>query len=201
MRDLTAAVGRCRRLLDLDPDPVAVDDQLRADPALAALVAAGRGRRIPRTVDADELAVRAVLGQQVSTVAARTHAGRLVQELGDPVDDPEGGLTHLLPSADVLASLDPARLGLPRGRQVALHGLATALADGRIDLGPGADRDAARTRMLKLPGIGPWTVEVIAMRGLCDSDAFPPTNLGVRLATEQLGLQATPAALSRHADG
>lgn len=200
VRDLTAVVGRCRRLLDLDADPVAVDHQLAADASLAGLVTAGPGRRIPRSVDAEELAVRAVLGQQVSTSAARSHAGRLVQAHGEPVDDPEGGLTHLFPTPDALAGLDPDRLRMPRNRRAALTGLVTALADGRIDLGPGTDRDHTRAQLLRLPGLGPWTVEVIAMRGLGDPDAFPPTDLGVRLAAEQLGLPPTPAALSRRAE-
>ncbi|CAM5721895.1 hypothetical protein SVIOM342S_02963 [Streptomyces violaceorubidus] len=97
LRDLTVAISRCRRLLDLDADPTAIDDQLRADPLLAPLVDKAPGRRVPRTVDEAEFAVRAVLGQQVSTAAARTHAARLVTAHGDPVDDPEGGLTHLFP--------------------------------------------------------------------------------------------------------
>ncbi|MEX1177054.1 MAG: AlkA N-terminal domain-containing protein [Nitriliruptor sp.] len=200
LRDLTAAVGRCRRLLDLDADPVAVADHLGADPHLAAVVAASPGRRIPRTVDADELAVRAVLGQQVSTAAARTHAGRLVAAHGDPVDDPGGGLTSAFPTAERLAEVDPATLALPRSRSAALVGLVRALADGRIDLGPGADREAARAALGALPGIGPWTVEVVAMRGLGDPDAFLPTDLGVRVAAEQLGLPASPGAMRRHAE-
>jgi AraC family transcriptional regulator, regulatory protein of adaptative response / DNA-3-methyladenine glycosylase II len=195
LRDLTSAVGRCRRLLDLDADPVAVDTHLAADVALTSLVAAAPGRRIPRTVDADELAVRAVLGQQVSTAAARTHAGRLVLAAGDPIDDPDGGLTHLFPTADAIADLDPETLAMPRTRRSALMGLVAALADGGLDLGPGADRLAARARLLALPGIGPWTVETIAMRGLGDPDAFLPTDLGVKLAAEELGLPTAPAAL------
>jgi AraC family transcriptional regulator, regulatory protein of adaptative response / DNA-3-methyladenine glycosylase II len=200
LRDLPAAVGRCRRLLDLDADPVAVDDHLAADPVLAPLVAAAPGRRVPRTVDADELAVRTVLGQQVSTAAARTHAARLVTDLGDPIDDPEGGLTHLFPTPAAIAEVDPASLALPRTRRGALRGLAAALADGTVDLGPGADRDAARAALLALPGIGPWTVEVVAMRGLGDPDAFLPTDLGVLAAAEQLGLPVTAATLTRAAD-
>jgi AraC family transcriptional regulator, regulatory protein of adaptative response / DNA-3-methyladenine glycosylase II len=200
LRDLPAAVGRCRRLLDLDADPVAVDDHLAADPVLARLVAAAPGRRVPRTVDADELALRTVLGQQVSTAAARTHAARLVADLGDPIEDLEGGLTHLFPSAEAIADVDPASLALPRTRRAALRGLAAALADGTVDLGPGADRDAARAHLLALPGIGPWTVEVVAMRGLGDPDAFLPTDLGVLAAAEQLGLPVTAATLTRAAD-
>jgi AraC family transcriptional regulator, regulatory protein of adaptative response / DNA-3-methyladenine glycosylase II len=200
LRDLTAAVGRCRRLLDLDADPTAVDDHLAADPVLAPLVAAAPGRRVPRSVDADELAIRTVLGQQVSTAAARTHAARLVADLGDPIDDPEGGLTHLFPSAAAIADVDPASLALPRTRREALRGLASALAAGTVDLGPGADRDAARAHLLALPGIGPWTVEVVAMRGLGDPDAFLPTDLGVLVAAEPLGLPTTAATLTRAAD-
>ncbi|WP_197367471.1 bifunctional transcriptional activator/DNA repair enzyme AdaA, partial [Streptomyces clavuligerus] len=96
-RDLTIAINRCRRLLDLDADPVAVDERLRADPVLRPLVDAAPGRRVPGTVDAAEFAVRAVLGQQVSTAAARTHAARLVRAHGESIMDPEGGLTHLFP--------------------------------------------------------------------------------------------------------
>src|SRR5690606_39248078 len=128
-RDLTAAVGRCRRLLDLDADPRAVDDLLADDPALAASVAAAPGRRIARTVDAEELAVRAVLGQQVSRAAARTHAGRCVAALGDPVDDPTGGLTHLFPTSAAVADADPDVLALPRRRRRAVRAVASALAE------------------------------------------------------------------------
>ena len=108
LRDLAMAISRCRRLLDLDADPVAVGDQLREDPALAPLVDKAPGRRVPRTVDAAELAVRAVIGQQVSTAAARTHGARLAQRYGEPVDDQAGGLTRLFPD---MAALADARHG------------------------------------------------------------------------------------------
>ncbi|WP_153533428.1 AlkA N-terminal domain-containing protein [Actinomadura macrotermitis] len=199
MRDLTIAISRCRRLLDLDADPVAVDDLLRADPVLAPLVDKAPGRRVPRTVDAAEFAVRAVLGQQVSTAAARTHAARLVTAHGEPADDPDGGLTHLFPTPDALADLDPEKLAFPKARRATLTGLVRALAGGEIDLGLGCDRDAARARLAGLPGFGPWTVEMIAMRALGDPDAFVPGDLGVRLAAAELGLPATPAALTRRA--
>ncbi|MFC5054834.1 DNA-3-methyladenine glycosylase 2 family protein [Saccharothrix xinjiangensis] len=197
LRDLSIAIARCRRLLDLDADPVAVDDQLRADPLLAPLVDRAPGRRVPGTVDAAEFAVRALLGQQVSTAAARTHAARLVAAVGDPVEDV--GLTHLFPTPEALASLDPAVLAVPGSRRTAFHALVTALADGSLDLGVGADWDRARADLLALPGIGPWTVEVIAMRALGDPDAFIPTDLGIRLAARDLGLPGTPAALVRRA--
>ncbi|MFG2641920.1 AlkA N-terminal domain-containing protein [Streptomyces sp. NPDC048370] len=198
-RDLTLAISRCRWMLDLDADPVAVDEQLRADPLLAPLVERAPGRRVPRTVDAAEFAVRAVLGQQVSTAAARTHAARLVAAHGVPVDDPEGGLTHLFPTPEALAGLDPDSLALPRSRRTTLLTLVGALADGSLSLGPATDWEEARARLLTLPGFGPWTTEVIAMRALGDPDAFLPGDLGVRRAAEGLGLPATPAALTARA--
>ncbi|MFG2142303.1 AlkA N-terminal domain-containing protein [Streptomyces sp. NPDC048650] len=199
LRDLAGAIARCRRLLDLDADPEAVDGLLREDPQLAPLVDKAPGRRVPRTVDADEFAVRAVLGQQVSTAAARTHAGRLVAAHGRRVDDPGGGLTHLFPSAAALAGLDPESLAMPRSRRATLTGVVDALASGALHLGVGSDREAARAELAALPGIGPWTVEVVAMRALGDPDAFTPTDLGLRRAAAGLGLPATPAALIRHA--
>ncbi|AXG82986.1 AlkA N-terminal domain-containing protein [Streptomyces paludis] len=198
-RDLTFAISCCRRLLDLDADPEAVDDQLRADPRLTPLVDKAPGRRVPRTVDAAEFAVRAVLGQQVSTAAARTHAARLVTAHGVPVDDPEGGLTHLFPTPAALAGLDPEALALPRSRRTTLTTLVAALADGSLGLGPDSDWESARARLGELPGFGPWTVEVIAMRALGDPDAFLATDLGMRRAAAHLGLPATPAALTARA--
>lgn len=200
-RDLTHAISRCRRLLDLDADPVAVDDRLRADPLFAPLVDKAPGRRVPGTVDPAEFAVRAVLGQQVSTAAARTHAARLVTAHGVPVEDPEGGLTHLFPAPEALAGLDPETLALPRSRRTTLLTLVGALADGSLSLGPDTDRAETRARLLALPGFGPWTTEIIAMRALGDPDAFLPGDLGIRRAAEGLGLPGTPAALTaRSAD-
>ncbi|MFD8969764.1 AlkA N-terminal domain-containing protein [Streptomyces sp. NPDC059568] len=198
-RDLTLAISSCRRMLDLDADPVAVDEQLRADPLLAPLVDKAPGRRVPRTVDAAEFAVRAVLGQQVSTAAARTHAARLVTAHGVPVEDPEGGLTHLFPAPEALAALDPEALALPRTRRTTLISLVAALADGSLRLGTDSDWEQVRKRLTALPGFGPWTVEAIAMRALGDPDAFLPTDLGVRRAAGRLGLPSTPAALTRRA--
>lgn len=201
-RDLAGAISRCRRLLDLDADPEAVDGLLRTDPHLAPLVDGSPGRRVPRTVDAEELAVRAVLGQQVSTAAARTLAARLVTAHGEPLAIPGGtgtGLTHLFPTAQALAALDPAALAMPAGRRATLVRTVEALAGGELALGSGSDWARARAHLAELPGIGPWTAELIAMRGLGDPDAFLPTDLGVRRAAARTGLPATPAALARHA--
>ncbi|MGW0840668.1 AlkA N-terminal domain-containing protein [Streptomyces sp. NPDC002787] len=199
LRDLPVAISRCRRMLDLDADPVAVDEQLRADPVLAPLVDKAPGRRVPRTVDEAEFAVRAVLGQQVSTAAARTHAARLVLAHGEPVDDPEGGLTHLFPSPEALAAVDPETLAMPRTRRTTLTTLVRQLADGELHLGVDSDWAETRAQLLALPGFGPWTVDVIAMRALGDPDAFLPGDLGIRRAAQELGLPSTPAALTARA--
>ncbi|MFJ8097192.1 AlkA N-terminal domain-containing protein [Streptomyces griseofuscus] len=200
LRDLAVAISRCRRMLDLDADPVAVDDRLRTDPLLAPLVDKAPGRRVPRTVDEAEFAVRAVLGQQVSTAAARTHAGRLVTAHGTPVDDPEGGLTHLFPSPQALAALNPDTLAMPRTRRATFTTLVGQLAGGTLHLGVESDWAEARARLLALPGFGPWTVDVIAMRAFGDPDAFLPTDLGIRRAAGELGLPSTPAALIARAE-
>jgi AraC family transcriptional regulator of adaptative response / DNA-3-methyladenine glycosylase II len=200
LRDLSMAISRCRRLLDLDADPVAVGDLLRTDEALAPLIAKAPGRRIPRTSDGPEFAIRAVIGQQVSTAAARTHAGRLAALLGEPVDDAAGGLTRLFPEPAVLAAADPDEvLAMPRARKRTVIALAGAIAGGDVDLGTGADWQLARERLGQVPGLGPWTIEVIALRGLGDPDAFPATDLGVRYAAKNLGLPGSPAALIRRA--
>ncbi|WP_406310902.1 AlkA N-terminal domain-containing protein [Streptomyces thermoviolaceus] len=200
LRDLPVALARCRRLLDLDADPVAVDDRLRADPVLAPLVDEAPGRRVPRTVDETEFALRAVLGQQVSTAAARTHTARLVTAHGDRIDDPEGGLTHLFPTVEALAALDPASLAMPRTRRTTFTTLVRHLADGTLRLGVDSDWQDTRARLLKLPGLGTWTADVIALRALGDPDAFPATDLGVRRAARTCGLPTTPAALTARAE-
>jgi AraC family transcriptional regulator of adaptative response / DNA-3-methyladenine glycosylase II len=192
MRDLTATIARSRWLLDLDADPVAIDRQLSVDPSLAPLVMKSPGRRVPRCVDGDEMALRAVLGQQVSTSAAQTHAGRLVQQCGEPVSDPCGALTHLFPMPGDL--LD-ARLAVPSKRRDTFAALVRSLQSGDLALGPGSDRVESLNALSKIPGIGPWTRQVIAMRALGDPDAFPESDLGVRHAAERLGLPSTPAAL------
>lgn len=194
-RDLASAISRCRWMLDLDADPEAVDAVLSEDPAMVGLVGKNPGRRVPRTVDPAEFAVRAVLGQQVSTAAARTHAGRLVRAHGELVPDPHGGLTHLFPTAPVLAGMDPSDLAMPQSRRHALMGLVEALANRQLNLDLGADWHEARVRLSALTGFGPWTVESIAMRSLGDPDAFLAGDLGVRLGAEQLGMPGTPGAL------
>ena len=193
LRDLTAAVQRCRRLLDLDADPEAVTGYLSADPVLGPLALAHPGRRSPGHVDGSELALRAVLGQQVSVAAARRLGARLVASYGKPLSRPDGPLTHCFPTAETLAAADPATLPMPRSRALALTGLAAALASGELSLDPGAERDRAEAVLLALPGIGPWTASYIRMRALSDPDAFLPADVGVLDALSRLG------ALSRSA--
>ncbi len=118
---------------------------------------------------------------------------------GEEVDDPSGGLTHLFPDMAALAALDPATLAVPQARRVAFSALTAALASGAVDLGPGSDWQQARARLAALPGLGPWSIETIAMRGLGDPDAFPAGDLGVRIAARRLGLPVTPAALTSRA--
>ena len=197
LRDLSTAIARCRRLLDLDADPEAVVEVLADEPLLADEVAKSPGRRIPGTVDEAELAVRMVLGQQVATTAARAHAARLVAGHGTPVDDPAGGLTHLFPSVEELADLDPATLGLPTARRRTLAGLIGALVSGDVSISVGADWVRARDQLASVPGIGPWTVEMIAMRALGDPDAFPAGDLGVRKGAARLGLSGSGPDLDR----
>ncbi len=192
--DLPAAIAATRRLLDLDADPAAIAAALGEDDLVGPLVRANPGRRLPGHADPLELAIRAVIGQQVSVAGARTIAGRLVTAHGAPLARPVGAVTHLFPSPGVLADLDPDSLPMPRARGRALVGLAAALAAGEVDLGPGAEPVEARAQLVELPGIGPWTAEYVAMRALGDRDAFLPTDLGVRRALERLGEDGSPRA-------
>ena len=186
-RDAAPAEQRCRRLLDLDADPVAVAEHLGPDPLIGPLVRAAPGLRVPGSVDGAELAVRAILGQQISVPAARTAAGRLVAEHGEALSRRRGAVTALFPAPDVLGALEPALLPMPRARAAALVGLCRALAGGDLRLDGGVDRDESRRRLMALPGIGPWTAGYVAMRALGDPDVFLVEDLGVRHALRRLG--------------
>ncbi|MEX2196235.1 MAG: AlkA N-terminal domain-containing protein [Thermoleophilaceae bacterium] len=199
-RDVPVATERCRRLLDLDADPAAIDGSLGEDEVLGSLVRGAPGRRVPGAADGGELALRAVLGQQVSLAGAVTLAARLVAAHGERLRRPRGGVTHLFPSPAALAAADPEKLAMPGARRRALLDLAAALASGRLNLGKGADHAEAERRLLALRGVGPWTAAYVAMRALRDRDAFLPTDLGVRHALERLGQDARPAAAARLAE-
>jgi AraC family transcriptional regulator of adaptative response / DNA-3-methyladenine glycosylase II len=151
-------------------------------------------------VEGHELALRAVLGQQVSTAAARTHAGRLVLAHGEPVPDPDGGLTRLFPDAATLRGLDPDALALPTARRRTVAALLDALAGGTLDPHPGAHPGAVRDRLTALPGVGPWTAGTVLMRALGDDDVLLEHDLGIRFAADRLGLPRTPGALRRRAE-
>ncbi len=166
LRDLTTAVSRCRQLLDLDADPVAVWEALRTDALVGPVVERDPGRRVPGAADGFELAVRAVIGQQVSVPGARTVAGRLVQAAGDPLPGADGTITHLFPTPGALAELagrDPGVFAMPAGRRRALVALAEAVERGDVVIDPGADPHEMRRSLVRLPGIGPWTAEYVAM--------------------------------------
>jgi AraC family transcriptional regulator of adaptative response / DNA-3-methyladenine glycosylase II len=208
LRDLAPAVQRCRRLLDLDADPETVAAFLGRSEILKQAVTACPGRRVPGHVDGDELALRAVLGQQVSVAAARRLGARLTAAYGKPLGHavhdglagPSAPLTHCFPAAETLAEADPAGLPLPRSRAAALVGLAGALASGTLCLDPGASRDDAERQLLAMPGIGPWTASYIRMRALSDPDAFLPADVGVKRGLARLGADPSPKSAARLAE-
>jgi AraC family transcriptional regulator, regulatory protein of adaptative response / DNA-3-methyladenine glycosylase II len=200
LRDVGAAVERCRRLLDADCDPLGVEDGLADDPMMAALVRTRPGLRVPGSVHGDEIAVRAVLGQQISLAGAISLTGKLVARYGAelPADSSYDGPTRLFPRAEVLAAVDPEDLPMPQARGRALVGLCEALAGGDVCLDRSADRSDVRRQLLALPGIGPWTADYIALRALGDPDVMLPTDVGVRRALGGLGIDpATAEAVAR----
>jgi AraC family transcriptional regulator of adaptative response / DNA-3-methyladenine glycosylase II len=199
-RDRADALARCRRLLDLDADMSRIDSELAGDPLLGPLLRRRPGLRVPRATDGFELAVRAVIGQQVTLAGARGTGQRLLALYGRRLEQPEGTITHLFPDPEAIASVDSLELRLPRVRAGALRALALAVLDGSLDLSPEADRAAATRALLGLPGIGPWTASYIGMRALGDNDAFPPGDAAVRSALARLGEDGRPAAAQRLAE-
>ncbi|MEH1012289.1 AlkA N-terminal domain-containing protein [Micromonospora sp. CPCC 206060] len=224
VRDLAPAVARCRRLLDLDADPAAVDAVLGADPALAAVVAAEPGVRLPRAADGFELAVRAIVGQQVSVAGARTTVSRLLRPLPVPPsplvdhevvvrengvsqqqlhDQPQrgraGGELRAFPTPEEILSLPNDAYRMPAARRETIRTLARAVVDDGLDLDQGADRASTVRTLTALPGIGAWTAGYLAMRALGDPDVLLPTDVAVRRGAAALGLPATPADLDAYA--
>ena len=175
-RWLFLIVERVRRMFDLGADPAEIASHLRKDPVLAGRIEAMPGLRVPGCWDGFELAVRAVLGQQVSVTAGSTLAGRLVRTFGKEISA-AGPLTHLFPEADALARADLAVIGLPQARAETIRSLARSVTAGQINFDSVADFDEFRRRLRALPGIGDWTAEYIAMRALGDPDAFPGGDL------------------------
>ena len=199
MADLTSAVRQCRRLLDLDADPLSVVEVLSKDRRLLSTVKKRPGLRAPGAVDGTELAIQAVLGQQVSLAAARTLALRLVTANGDVIKIADPTLTHVFPTAEAIAEADLARLGVPATRRATLRGLARAVAGGTLALDPGADRTETYQQLLRLPGVGEWTAGYIVMRALGDPDTFLASDLGIKKAGARLGLGVNPRTISEHA--
>jgi len=195
-RDVDDAVARARRLIDADLDPGRIVDGLGGDPVVGALVRAAPGLRVPGHVDGTEVAVRAVLGQQISVARARTLLTGLVRTHGDHVEVGPPDLNRLMPTAAVVAGIDDTDLPMPRRRARAIRDLCAAVAGGTIRLDPPADPASTRDALLAIPGIGPWTADYIAMRALGDPDVFLPTDLGTRRALAALGVTDRPAGLT-----
>jgi AraC family transcriptional regulator of adaptative response / DNA-3-methyladenine glycosylase II len=194
---LPAIAARVRAVFDLDARPDIVDAHLAADAALRAGLCARPGLRLPGAFDGAELAIRAVLGQQISVAAATTLARRLCEALGAPVEGAPAGLDRLFPTPAAIARAGAERiraLGLPAARAQAIAGLARALDHDTIDLAPGADPEQAANALAELPGLGPWTASYIAMRALSWPDAFLGGDLVVRRA---LGVTTARAAEER----
>ena len=194
---LPRVIARVRAWLDLDADPAAIHAVLGADfPALAGL-------RVPGTLDGFELAVRAVVGQQVTVAAARTLTTRLVERFGTPLATPIDGLTRLFPSPAALAAAsgdELGQLGLVRQRQAAIHALAQAVSSGQISMHAGADVAATMDALKALPGIGAWTADYIALRALRWPDAFPAGDVALQKALSPDGQRLTARAAEGRAE-
>lgn len=196
--DVSSAVARVRRMLDLDADPIAVDDVLGADQLLAPGVAAVPGIRVPGAADAHELVIRAMLGQQVTVAAARTAAGKLVAALGEPLPDTRSGAgpAMLFPTAKAIAEHGAEILRGPARRISSIVGVAGALASGELDLHVGRDSDELRADLLAQPGIGPWTADYVQMRVLGSPDVLLTGDVGLRNGARAIGFPHDPAGLA-----
>ncbi|MDA8290473.1 MAG: helix-turn-helix domain-containing protein [Actinomycetota bacterium] len=197
VRDLAAAVARCRRLLDLDADPVAVDAALSADPLLGPSARAVPGRRVPGSVDGFELAARALLGEHDAPSGARDDLRRLVEAAGEPLPFPSGSVCSLFPSPGALLSRGAGRHGISGPRRTALLALARAADSGDLLLDAGSDPAEARAALAALPGSPGHTAEHVAMRALRDPDAFPSGDPLVESALATLGARRGPEAEAR----
>ncbi len=189
-------VARVRRMFDFDADPPAINAHLMQDRVLAPLVTRRPGLRVPRAWDGFELGVRAILGQQVSVAAATTLSGRLAALLGRRIPESGGGLTHLFPSPQKVARWNAAGIGIPRKRAEAIRLFAAAVQSGDLAFGLDGDTGVFRQRMCAIHGIGSWTAEYVALRGLGDPDAFPAGDLGLLRAAKA----STPRELLRRAE-
>ncbi len=197
-----AIAARVARIFDLAVDPALIQAQLGGDPFLGPLLAARPGLRVPGAWDGFELAIRAILGQQISVVAATRLAGKLVARFGTPLADIGiAGLTHVFPSPAIIAAADLTVLGMPTSRARALSALAAAvLADPEL-FALGQPLESAIARLKAVKGIGDWTAHYIAMRALRQPDAFPTADIGLmRALADRDGRRPTPAELLSRAE-
>ena len=199
LKDINVLVQRCRYLFDLDADPLAINEILGSDSLFAPLIAAHPGLRIPGALNGFEVAVRAILGQQISVAGARTLLGRVVKRCGEPLPNAAGALTHFFPAPVALAQADLDGLGITGGRVRTLKMLAEQVSAGHLILERSADREEVEARLLELPGVGAWTASYIAMRALGDPDAFPASDLGLRRAFAAHGLASDVKSITERA--
>jgi AraC family transcriptional regulator, regulatory protein of adaptative response / DNA-3-methyladenine glycosylase II len=178
-RDLIRIAGRAAHVFDFDADTTAILAHLRRDPLLRRALRTRHDVRVPRAWDAFELAVRAILGQQISVRGAATIASRIVRTLGAPLAVPDGDVTHVFPAPERIAAADLTRIGIPRARARALNALAGAVVSGALRFDALGTLDQAVERLTALPGVGDWTAQYIAMRALGEPDAFPASDLGI----------------------
>jgi AraC family transcriptional regulator of adaptative response / DNA-3-methyladenine glycosylase II len=193
-------VARLRRLFDLDADPEMISTHLGRDRRLAKAVTAHPGLRVPGSLIGFDAAARAILGQQISVAAATTLAGRLAVALGEPIDVPQLGLSHLAPSPEAVAAASEnelTALGILRSRAATLRALGEQVARGAITFEPGTEAELVIARLLELPGVGPWTAHYVAMRGLGWPDAFPDGDLGVLRALGNVSAREARAIAER----
>ena len=202
---LPVIIAKVRRVFDLSADPAAIGEHLARDPALAPLVVKRPGLRVPGAWDGFELAVRAILGQQITVGAAKALAGRLARAWGSALPDRLNGvipgLTHVFPAAADLASADLSSLPMPQTRSAALASLAAAVTADPLLFGPRRSLDEAIATLRSLAGVGEWTAQYIAMRELREPDAFPAADVGLMRALRNAdGVRPTAPELLAHAE-
>jgi AraC family transcriptional regulator, regulatory protein of adaptative response / DNA-3-methyladenine glycosylase II len=196
---LPLILPRVRRVFDLDADPEAIAQCLSRDPLLAPLLGQRPGLRLPGAWDGFEMAVRAVIGQQITVAGARNLLGKLVARYGANIPDAGDGLTHVFPPPDRLIGKDLAALGMPRARALAISSLAQAALVDPALFERGASLEAAVSKLCAVPGIGNWTAQYIAIRALREPDAFPASDIGLLRALAENGVRPTPQAVASRA--
>ncbi len=200
-RDLMALVERVRRIFDLDAGMTGIARVFRSDPTLSELWEKHEGMRLPGAWDPFEMAVRAVAGQQITVKAACTVVGRIARRAGEKAHGAsEHSLTHYFPTARELLRVDPSEIGMPEKRKQTLRGLAKSVADGEIRLRASGGLDDFIQRLTRLPGIGEWTANYIAMRGLGEPDAFPAGDLGIVKALTTDDVRPTRSRILQRAE-